>query len=195
MFTGIVETTGKVIEKIPDQTNVHFKIESAIGSELKIDQSVSHNGVCLTVTKVEGNFHYVTAVSETLSKSNLNSLQPGSLVNLERCMKADGRFDGHIVQGHVDQTAICDSIRNQNGSYLFRFSFTPSENGLIIEKGSICVNGVSLTCFNVSQNSFEVAIIPFTWEHTNFKELTVGSEVNLEFDVLGKYIKALIEKR
>jgi riboflavin synthase len=195
MFTGIVEAIGKVLEITPDQSNTHFKIESPISHELKIDQSISHNGVCLTVTKVESNHHYVTAVAETLNKSNLNSLQAGSIVNLERCMKADGRFDGHIVQGHVDQTAVCESVTDQNGSYHFHFSFDPGQNTLVVEKGSICVNGVSLTCFNVSANSFEVAIIPFTWEHTNFKELKKGDRVNLEFDILGKYIKALIEKR
>ena len=195
MFTGIVEALAKVIEIIPDKTNTHFKIESSISQELKSDQSVSHNGVCLTVTKVVGKSHYVTAVDETLNKSNLKQLKPGDRINLERCMKADGRFDGHIVQGHVDQTAVCDSISDQKGSYLFRFSFEPGENALVVEKGSICVNGVSLTCFNVKTNSFEVAIIPFTWEHTNFKDLKIGDRVNLEFDILGKYIKALIEKR
>jgi len=195
MFTGIVETTGKVIEIVPDKTNTHFKIESSIGSELKIDQSVSHNGVCLTVTKVEGNKHWVTAIAETLRKSNLSQLKVNDRVNLERCMKADGRFDGHIVQGHVDQTATCQSITNQEGSYQFQFEFQPGPNSLMVEKGSICVNGISLTCFNVKPNAFEVAIIPFTWEHTNLKDLREGSSVNLEFDILGKYIQALIERR
>ena len=195
MFTGIVEATGKVLELVSDNTNMHFKIESPVSHELKVDQSVAHNGVCLTVTKVEGSSHWVTAIAETLAKSNLGALKPQQTVNLERCMKADGRFDGHIVQGHIDQTATCEQINDQNGSYVFRFSFKPGKDALIVEKGSICINGVSLTCFNVANDSFEVAIIPFTWEHTNFKDLKKGDRVNLEFDILGKYIKALIEKR
>lgn len=195
MFTGIVEATGKVIEIIPDKSNTHIRVESSISQELKVDQSVSHNGICLTVTKVDGSSHYVTAIHETLTKSNLSTLKAGNTINLERCMKADGRFDGHIVQGHVDQTAVCESISDQKGSYLFRFSFQPGPSALIVEKGSVCVNGVSLTCFNVKDKSFEVAIIPFTWEHTNFKEIKKGDRVNIEFDILGKYIKALIEKR
>lgn len=195
MFTGIVEATGKVIEIIPDKSNTHIWVESSISQELKVDQSVSHNGICLTVTKVDGSSHYVTAIHETLTKSNLSTLKAGNTINLERCMKADGRFDGHIVQGHVDQTAVCESISDQKGSYLFRFSFQPGPSALIVEKGSVCVNGVSLTCFNVKDKSFEVAIIPFTWEHTNFKEIKKGDRVNIEFDILGKYIKALIEKR
>jgi riboflavin synthase len=195
MFTGIIEATGKVLEIVPDKTNTHLKIESLIGRELKVDQSLSHNGVCLTVTKVENSFHWVTAIAETLSKSNLGKLKVSEIVNLERCMKADGRFDGHIVQGHVDQIALCERITNQNGSYLIRFTFEPGPTALLVEKGSICVNGVSLTCFNVTSHSFEVAIIPYTWENTTFKTLQAGDTVNLEFDILGKYIKALIEKR
>jgi riboflavin synthase len=193
MFTGIVETTGKVLEIIPEKTNKHFRIESSIGHELNVDQSISHNGVCLTVTKVNGDAHWVTAIDETLRKSNLGNLQVAESVNLERCMKADGRFDGHIVQGHVDGTAICESITNQNGSYLFRFAI--HGGGLIVEKGSICINGVSLTCFNVTQNSFDVAIIPYTWEHTTFQQLKKGDAVNLEFDIVGKYVKALLAGR
>jgi len=195
MFTGIVEATGTVREIITEKTNKHFRIESPISGELKTDQSVSHNGVCLTVTQVEGGAHWVTAIQETLQKSNLGNLQPLEKINLERCMKADGRFDGHIVQGHVDQTAVCEKIVDQGGSYVFRFSFEPSGNSLIVEKGSICVNGVSLTCFNVAMNSFEVAIIPYTWEHTTFQDLKTGRSVNLEFDVIGKYVQALMVGR
>lgn len=195
MFTGIVETVGVVREIMEENTNRHFRIESPISSELKVDQSVSHNGVCLTVTNLASGSHWVTAIQETLQKSNLQALTAGSLVNLERCMKADGRFDGHIVQGHVDQTAICKSIQNANGSYVFQFSFEPSKNSLIVEKGSICVNGVSLTCFDISQTEFTVAIIPYTWEHTTFKTLQVGDSVNLEFDVIGKYVQAMMNAR
>ncbi len=192
MFTGIVEAVGKIREIIPDKTNKHFRMESPISNELKVDQSVSHNGVCLTVTKLEGNTHWVTAIHETLQKSNLGNLQPSELVNLERCMKADGRFDGHIVQGHVDQTAVCEKITDQDGSYVYRFSFEPTVNSLLVEKGSICLNGVSLTCFHLGQNSFEVAIIPYTLENTTFRYLKVGDVVNLEFDIIGKYVKALV---
>jgi riboflavin synthase len=194
MFTGIVETMGKVCEIVPDASNRHFKIESAISHALQVDQSISHNGVCLTVTKVEGNQHWVTAIHETLLKSNLNTLVLNSFVNLERCMKADGRFDGHIVQGHVDQTAHVESITDVAGSYAVRFTFEPSATALIVEKGSICVNGVSLTCFNVSSNSFEVAIIPYTWQYTTFGNLKVGDAVNLEFDVIGKYVQAMMKR-
>lgn len=194
MFTGIVETLGIVREVKAENTNRHFKIESPISTELKVDQSVSHNGVCLTVTKIEAGSHWVTAIDETLQKSNLMTLNTGSLVNLERCMKADGRFDGHIVQGHVDQTAICQSIRNADGSYVFRFTFEPSKNALIVDKGSICVNGVSLTCFDVSDNGFTVAIIPYTWQHTTFRTLQAGDSVNLEFDIIGKYVQAMLKK-
>ena len=192
MFTGIVETVGVVREVKSENTNRHFRIESPISHELKVDQSVSHNGVCLTVSKTAGDSHWVTAIHETLQKSNLQALRAGSLINLERCMKADGRFDGHIVQGHVDQTAICKNIQNANGSYVFRFSFEPSKNSLVVEKGSICVNGVSLTCFDVSHDGFTVAIIPYTWEHTTFKTLQEGDSVNLEFDIIGKYVQAMM---
>lgn len=193
MFTGIVEAMGKVVEVTSDKTNKHFRIESPISSELKVDQSVSHNGVCLTVTKVEGGNHWVTAIDETLQKSNLGTVQPSQHINLERCMKADGRFDGHIVQGHVDGTASCESITNQNGSYLIRFGV--KGGGLIVEKGSICINGVSLTCFNVKPDSFEVAIIPYTWDHTTFGQLKAGDSVNLEFDIIGKYVQAMVSRR
>ncbi len=195
MFTGIVEAIGKIKEIATDQSNKHLYIESPISHELKVDQSVSHNGVCLTVTRVAGKMHWVTAIQETLQKSNLGDLKPADNVNLERCMKADGRFDGHIVQGHIDQTAVCEKISNQNGSYVLRFSFEPSANSLIVEKGSICVNGVSLTCFNVGINSFEVAIIPYTWGNTTFGSLKAGDRANLEFDILGKYVQKILTNR
>jgi riboflavin synthase len=192
MFTGIVEALGHVKDISTDGSNRHFCVESPLGPELKVDQSVSHNGVCLTVTKVESTLHWVTAIQETLLKSNLGDLCPSDTINLERCMKADGRFDGHIVQGHVDQIAVCQKLQDLSGSFLFTFSFEPSPNSLIVEKGSICVNGVSLTCFNVGKNSFDVAIIPYTWEHTTFKSLKKGGVVNLEFDIIGKYVKAIV---
>lgn len=195
MFTGIVEAIGQVKEMVNENSNKHFKIESPIGTELKVDQSVSHNGVCLTVTKVEGNCHWVTAIDETILKTNLGIIKVSDKLNLERCMKADGRFDGHIVQGHVDGTAICQSISDRDGSYVIHFTFTPSSSSLIVEKGSICVNGVSLTCFQVEKNSFCVAIIPYTWQHTTFNNLNVGDEVNLEFDIIGKYVRAMMAGR
>lgn len=192
MFTGIIEAFG-VIRSIQNEgSNRHFEIESVISQDLKVDQSLSHNGVCLTVTKVDGKRHWVTAIDETLQKSNLGKLVEGDWVNLERCMVANGRFDGHIVQGHVDQIGTCNDIKDQNGSWLFNFEFDPSAGNVTVEKGSICVNGVSLTCFNSTANSFTVAIIPYTYEHTNFKNLKAGDTVNLEFDIVGKYVKRLL---
>jgi riboflavin synthase len=192
MFTGIIETLGKVVAIEQTQTNTHFTIESAIGNELKVDQSVSHNGVCLTVTKVEGSKHWVTAIDETLKKTSLGHLQEGASVNLERCMVANGRFDGHIVQGHVDQIAICKNVQDVDGSWLFDFEYDAAEGNVTVEKGSICINGVSLTCFNSTANSFRVAIIPYTYEHTTFNHLQPGAAVNLEFDIVGKYVKRLM---
>jgi riboflavin synthase len=192
MFTGIIESTGKIISIAQDRTNVHFKIESDISSELKIDQSISHNGVCLTVTSVDGNSHSVTAIDETLKKSNLGKLGLGDFVNLERCMVANGRFDGHVVQGHVDQTGFCTSVKDENGSWLYDFEYDPSHGNITVEKGSIAVNGVSLTCFKSKDNGFSVAIIPYTYEHTNFNQLKKGDTVNLEFDIIGKYVKRLL---
>jgi riboflavin synthase len=194
VFTGIIEAVGKVIQVKRDHTNLDFCIESEISHQLKIDQSVSHDGVCLTITKVEGNQHWVTAINETLLKSNLLSWQVGSQVNLERCMVANGRFDGHIVQGHVDQTAIVKSIQDENGSWLFEFEYDPAAGNVTVEKGSIAINGVSLTCFNSSDGVFVVAIIPYTYSHTGFSKLKVGDWVNLEFDIIGKYVKRLIGK-
>ena len=195
MFTGIVETVGIVKEMKPDGSNLHFRIHSGITKDLKVDQSISHNGVCLTATKLDGDDYWVTAVKETLIKSNLGDLQTGSLVNLERCMLNNGRFDGHIVQGHVDQTGLCKAIKEENGSWLFDFEYDPSSKNITVEKGSIAVNGVSLTCFNSRANGFSVAIIPYTFEHTNFKSLRIGDKVNLEFDIIGKYVSKLLAGR
>lgn len=195
MFTGIIETVGRVASLQQEGTNTHFWIESNMSKDLKVDQSVSHDGVCLTVTKVEGDKHRVTAIDETLRKSNLGGLRVGDRVNLERCMLNNGRFDGHIVQGHVDQTATVRSISNQDGSWLFTFEYDPSTGNVTVEKGSIAVNGVSLTCFNSKENSFEVAIIPYTFENTGFNNLKKGDVVNLEFDIIGKYVKRLLGVR
>lgn len=194
MFTGIIEALGTVSEIKSEGSNLHVGIKSSISHELKIDQSVSHNGVCLTVTKVENGTHWVTAIDETLKKSTLGKLQKGNTVNLERCMVANGRFDGHIVQGHVDQTGIVKSIKDENGSWLFDFEYDPSQGNVTVEKGSICVNGVSLTCFNSTSKGFTVAIIPYTFDHTSFGSLKTGDPVNLEFDIIGKYVKKLLGK-
>lgn len=192
MFTGIVETLGEVVALEKEGTNSHIAIRSSLGGHLKVDQSLSHDGVCLTVTRLEGDdIHWVTVVKETLSKSNLGELQPGDKVNLERSMRADGRFDGHIVQGHVDQVGHVSAIEDQQGSWVFTFGYNPGEGNITIEKGSICVNGVSLTCFNSRDGAFTVAVIPYTYEHTTFGLLKTGDTVNLEFDILGKYIQRL----
>lgn len=192
MFTGIIEAVGEVLKTERSGTNTDFLIKSAISDQLKADQSVSHNGVCLTVTRVEAAAHWVTAIEETLQKSTLGSLAMGDKVNLERCMLNNGRFDGHIVQGHVDQTAVIKSIKDVNGSWLFDLEYDRSSGNITVEKGSIAVNGVSLTCFNSRDNGFTVAIIPYTFDHTNFHQLRAGSSVNLEFDIIGKYIKKLL---
>ncbi len=192
MFTGIVESVGHVREIRSEGTNKHFKIQSAISPQLKVDQSVAHEGVCLTVTQVEADSHWVTAIAETLAKSNLNNWADGKAVNLERCMKADGRFDGHIVQGHVDTTAMVRSIHSQDGSWLFTFDV--ENTNLIVEKGSVCINGTSLTCFDVTGHSFSVAIIPYTYAHTTFGQLQVGDAVNIEFDILGKYVQKMMAR-
>jgi len=194
MFTGIIEAHGRVVELKQDKTNRAFCIESSISHELKVDQSVSHNGVCLTVTEVRGNQHWVTAIDETIKKSALGLLKLGDYVNLERCMIANGRFDGHVVQGHVDQTGKCISVKDEQGSWLFEFEYDPAQGNVTVEKGSICINGVSLTCFNSRDSSFTVAIIPYTYHHTNFNSLEVGDLVNLEFDIIGKYVKRLLNR-
>ncbi len=194
MFTGIIEEIAGVEQIVTEGTNKHFCFDSPIGQELKVDQSVSHNGVCLTVTKVDGNQHWVTAIDETLKKSTLGLLTPGDEVNLERCMIANGRFDGHVVQGHVDQTGTCISVEDAGGSWIFNFEYDSSFGNITVEKGSISINGVSLTCFNSKDNGFTVAIIPYTFEHTNFHQIKAGTLVNLEFDIIGKYVKRLLNK-
>lgn len=194
MFTGIIETLGELKEISTEGSNIHLKVSSVLTPELKVDQSINHNGVCLTVTALDEGSHWVTAIDETLKKTNLGHLRAGDTLNLERCMLANGRFDGHIVQGHVDKTAVVTGIKEEEGSWLFDFSFDPGEE-TIVEKGSICINGVSLTCFNAGEDSFRVAIIPYTYEHTNFNQFRIGTEVNLEFDVIGKYVHRLLEKR
>ena len=192
MFTGIIETFGRLTDISPERGNLHFTIESEISSELKIDQSVSHNGVCLTVVNVDSRKHVVTAIEETLLKSNLDSLRVGDFLNLERCMQMNGRLDGHIVQGHVDQTAICIDVRELPGSWEYTFDYDPSAGNVTVEKGSVCVNGISLTVVNSLNNQFSVAIIPYTYENTNLKTVKVGSLVNLEFDIIGKYVAKLV---
>ncbi|WP_039053419.1 riboflavin synthase [Sphingobacterium sp. T2] len=195
MFTGIIETLGVVKDIKKEQSNLHFYIESPISNELKIDQSVAHNGVCLTVVEVANNVHKITAIDETLRKTNLGFLQIGDIVNLERCMPANGRFDGHIVQGHVDQTATCIEKTDQQGSWLFTFQYDTSTNNITVEKGSITVNGISLTVVNSQKDKFSVAIIPYTIEHTNLKFVEEGDIVNLEFDIVGKYVSKIMALR
>jgi riboflavin synthase len=188
MFTGIIEQTGKVAEVIRAGSNMDFWIESSITPELKIDQSVAHNGVCLTVVEIKGNKYRVTAVAETLNKTNLNDWKVNDIVNLERCLKVGDRLDGHFVQGHVDAVAVCTKKETLEGSWLFHFIFPKQFASLVIEKGSACINGVSLTVFNVTDETFTVTIIPYTYEHTNFSMIEAGKRVNIEFDVLGKYL-------
>lgn len=194
MFTGIVETMGTVTRKTQDGTNLHFWVEAPITSELQIDQSVSHNGICLTVVQIENEQYCVTAIEETLNRTNLGQVQIGAKLNLERCMKADGRFDGHVVQGHVDQCAMVTDVAERDGSWNISFNLEHAHAGLIVEKGSICLNGVSLTVVDVGNQSFSVSIIPYTFEHTNFHALKVGERVNVEFDVLGKYVAAAVAR-
>ncbi len=188
MFTGIIEGLGKV-EKIEQEgSNFHFSIHSALAPALKIDQSLAHNGVCLTVVAIDDQSYIVTAIQETMQRSNLGDLEIGDSVNLERAMLANARLDGHIVQGHVDGTAICNEVKEVDGSWYYRFSYNPNEAHLLVDKGSICINGVSLTVVEPDANSFAVAIIPYTYEHTTFGQLQVGMQVNLEFDIIGKYV-------
>ena len=187
MFTGIIEQIAEVVKVESEGSNVHISLKSTITSELKIDQSVAHNGVCLTVVKINGDEYIVTAIKETLDKSNIGLLVVGSKVNIERCLKVGDRLDGHMVQGHVDQTAKCVKVKKENGSYVYTFKHKESDN-MTVEKGSVCVNGISLTVVNSKDTSFSVAIIPYTHEHTNFHELKEGSVVNIEYDILGKYI-------
>ena len=193
MFTGIIETLGTVKQLTTVKDNLDITIESSITNQLKIDQSVAHNGVCLTVVEINDDQYKVTAIKETLDKTNIGDLQINDIVNIERAMKLGDRLDGHIVQGHVDQTAICIEATETNGSWLYTFEYDPKLNNITIEKGSITVNGVSLTIVNSQKNSFSVAIIPYTYEHTNFKQFKIGTKINLEFDVIGKYVKRLNE--
>lgn len=192
MFTGIVEGMGKVADIRKEGTNYIFHIESDFSDELKVNQSVSHNGVCLTITGIENGIYTVTAVLETLQKTNLGDIRTGDFVNLERSMSTEYRFDGHIVQGHVDQTGVCTKVQEVDGSWLFDFEYDFESTGnFLVEKGSVCIDGVSLTVFNCKNGSFTVTIIPHTWQVTNFQFLKVGKRVNLEFDVIGKYIQKL----
>jgi riboflavin synthase len=194
MFTGIIETMGRVVAVTPDRTNMHFTVESPISHELKIDQSVSHNGACLTVVEISqlpdsGSWtHRVTAIEETLRRTEAGAWKPGTLLNLERCMPMGGRLDGHIVQGHVDAVATCISVEDLGGSWRFGFRYQPTPMHLLVDKGSVTINGVSLTVVEPAGDHFSVAIIPYTWEHTNFHQIGVGHVVNLEFDIIGKYI-------
>lgn len=194
MFTGIIETLGHVTNLQQEQGNLHITVSSAISHELKIDQSVSHNGVCLTVVAIADGNHTVTAIEETLNKTNIGHLKVGSLVNLERCMQMNARLDGHIVQGHVDQTAVCIGYKILNGSWEYTFEYDATKGNVTVEKGSICVNGISLTVVNSRDNSFSVAIIPYTYEHTNLQNVRVGDTVNLEFDIIGKYVARLMQR-
>ena len=191
MFTGIIETLGTIQEIKKEKDNVHVTVDSSITAELQIDQSVAHNGICLTVVAINNNSYTVTAIDETIKKTNLGDWKVGDSVNLERAMKLGDRLDGHIVQGHVDQTGICIATEETNGSWSYTFEYDEALNNLTIEKGSITVNGVSLTVVNSKKNQFSVAIIPYTHEHTNFKSFKVGTKINLEFDVIGKYVSKL----
>jgi riboflavin synthase len=193
MFTGIIECLGHLEKIEKENSNLHFTFSSPISHLLKVDQSVSHNGVCLTVVGLGSNTHTVTAIDETLQKTNLIQWQQGQTVNLERCMAADGRFDGHIVQGHVDTTATCSNIQNLNGSWVFDFEHHIGKNFITVEKGSIAVNGVSLTVVNAHPGGFSVCIIPYTFDNTCFQSLQVGQQVNLEFDIIGKYVSRMLQ--
>ncbi|WP_299121404.1 riboflavin synthase [uncultured Winogradskyella sp.] len=195
MFTGIIEDLGIIKNIVKDGGNIHISVSTNITNELKIDQSVAHNGVCLTVVSIDGEIYTVTAIQETLDKTNLGLLSKNDSVNIERAMKLGDRLDGHIVQGHVDQTAKCINILEENGSWVYTFEYDKNLNNITIEKGSITINGVSLTVVNSKTNSFSVAIIPYTYNHTTFKNLKVGDSVNLEFDVIGKYVKRLNDLR
>jgi riboflavin synthase len=194
MFTGIIETLGRVTDLKQDQGNLHITVQSPISNELKVDQSVAHNGVCLTVVGVADGKHTVTAIEETLKKTSLGHLKSGEPVNLERCMQMNARLDGHIVQGHVDQTAICTQFKTLDGSWEYTFEYDAATGNVTVEKGSICVNGISLTVVNSQVNSFSVAIIPYTFEHTNLHNVNVGTVVNLEFDIIGKYVARLMNR-
>ncbi len=191
MFTGIIETLGVIKNKISDQGNIHLTVQSSITSQLKIDQSVAHNGICLTVVAIDGDTYTVTAIDETIQKTTLGNWQINDIINIERAMKLGDRLDGHIVQGHVDQIGVCKQVIQKDGSWVFTFSYDKNKSNITIEKGSITINGTSLTVVNSKINEFSVAIIPYTYEHTNFKTFKKGTVVNLEFDVIGKYVARL----
>jgi len=191
MFTGIIEQKGTIRKVVSIGSNRSFHVQSPLSHELKTDQSVSHDGVCLTVEKVENDIHIVTAIDETLQKTNLNNWSEGTVVNLERCLQFNGRIDGHIVQGHVDTTAVCIKNEEKNGSWEFRFRTDRKFASLLIEKGSVTINGISLTLFNVTEDEFSVAIIPYTFNHTNISQLQSGAVVNIEFDIIGKYVNRI----
>jgi len=195
MFTGIIETLGTLTQKVKENDNLHLTVASSITNELKIDQSVAHNGICLTVVAINNEEYTVTAIKETINKTNLGDWEVGDTLNIERAMKLGDRLDGHIVQGHVDQTATCTAIEEANGSWYFTFEYDPSLENITIEKGSITINGTSLTVVNSKLNSFSVAIIPYTYENTNFNSFKIGTKVNLEFDVVGKYVKRIHDLR
>ncbi len=192
MFTGIIECVGIIRNIVQEKDNYHFRIESSISEALKIDQSIAHNGICLTVTLVDGHQHEVTAIAETMHKTNLGSFKIGDSLNLERCMQMNGRLDGHIVQGHVDQTGQVQAIVTENGSWRYTIAYDASLGNVTVEKGSICVNGISLTVVDSTTNSFSVAIIPYTYEHTTMQHLQIGDRVNLEFDIIGKYVARML---
>ncbi len=194
MFTGIIETLGHVTQIVREGSNVHYTISSDISTELKVDQSIAHNGVCLTVVRTNEQSHTVTAIEETLQKSNLSSLKTGSKVNLERCMQMNGRLDGHIVQGHVDQTGVCIKRTELDGSWEYRFQYDTSKGNVTVEKGSVCINGISLTVVSSEDDAFSVFIIPYTFEHTNLQEVQVQDIVNIEFDIIGKYVARLVKR-
>ncbi len=195
MFTGIIEAIGTIVQTEQQGSNVTLTIQSPISNELKIDQSVAHNGVCLTVIAVQQDTHQVTAIEETLQKTTLGTWRENTQVNLERCTQVGARLDGHIVQGHVDQTGVCIGLTEQDGSWLYTFRYVPSRQNIVVEKGSICVNGTSLTAFDAEGDTFTVAIIPYTYEHTTIHAVKVGSRVNLEFDIVGKYVAKMMEGR
>ena len=194
MFSGIIETLGEVMALHKEQSNLHITVRSNFTAQLKIDQSISHNGVCLTVVNIKDDQYTVTAIDETLRKTNLGSLKVRDKINLERCVKVGDRLDGHIVQGHVDQTAVCKDVKETNGSWIFTFEYDPSQNNITVEKGSVCINGISLTVVDSQHHSFSVCIIPYTFEHTNFKNIQPGTIVNLEFDILGKYVQKIFQE-
>jgi riboflavin synthase len=195
MFTGIIEAIGRISSFETEGSNKTFRISSSLAPQLRVDQSLSHDGVCLTIESVSADHYEVTAIAETLSKTSLSHWKPGAAVNLERCLQMNGRLDGHMVQGHVDSTAVCVDGRNLQGSWVFRFEFPESFRNLIVEKGSVAVNGISLTCFEVTDSAFSVAIIPYTYENTNIRDLIPGSLVNVEFDMIGKYVERMMVQR